>query len=615
MSFFNLRLFLMLLGIFILHTGNIQSQDLEYSKGMPFIKTYKAVDYNGESQNWAFTQNDDGIMFIANTIGFIEYDGVNWRQFKPDNDGVPLSFAKDSEGNIYTGGTGFIGELEPDSSGQMVFKSLAPNLPDDFFIDFVWSTHHMDGKTYFQNKSNIISWDGKTINIIESPGNIELIVKAGNRIFVDTKSAIYELLNDDLVLLPWAAELNNYTIRSINQLSPDSLLIGTFSHGLYLYTRGKLNYLNNEISDFFKKSLLPSSIMLPDGKLLMATKRAGALILNKDLSVYYRITDTGGLANSDIKNFFLDRDNSIWIGTDNGISILGYPIEFTFFNSKLGVESTVEEIRLFQNRIIVGSFLGALKLNTKTSDDLLGNHPYAEFEKLNGSGLTNMAIFEHNSKLLISTTNGTQLYDGQSIEIFDDKEARKFYQSDRLENVVYAGYRNGCDVLIFDREKLIKRIPVAGLDAQIRGIAEDVDGTVWLGSLSSGVYRIIFDSEFGTTELKQFSEEDGLPSMRDNLVYRVGDRVVFTTHQGIFTFDQETKHFVPDPTFGEIYADRSRFVYAFHFDDDKNAWINSFRKKETALASINKSGKYDIDRASFTPLHNMQIYDIYCHQN
>ena len=125
----------MLLGICLLPAGYIQSQGLEYSKGMPFIKTYKAVDYNGESQNWAFTQNDDGIIFIANTIGFIEYDGVSWRQFKPDNDGVPLSFAKDANGKIYTGGTGFIGELKSDSVGQIVFESLSQKLPENFFID------------------------------------------------------------------------------------------------------------------------------------------------------------------------------------------------------------------------------------------------------------------------------------------------------------------------------------------------------------------------------------------------------------------------------------------------------------------------------------------------
>jgi signal transduction histidine kinase len=611
MLIFKMRPFLILLGIIIFLTGNVASQDLSYSKGMPFIKTYKAIDYDGESQNWAFTQNDDGIIFIGNTIGFIEYDGVSWRQFKPDNDGVPLSFARGSEGNIYTGGTGFIGELKSDSSGQIVFKSLAPNLPEGLIIDFVWSTHYLDGKTYFQNKSNIISWDGKTINIIESPSDIELTIKAGDRLFVDTKSGLYEMVNDELVVLPWAAQLANYTVRAINQVSSDSLLLGTYSNGLYLYTQGDLHYLDNATSDFFKKNLLPSSMLLPDGKIILASKKGGLLILNKDLSIYYRITDAGGLANSDIKNFFLDKDNNIWIGTDNGFSILEYPIEFTFFNSKLGVESTVEEIRLFQNKIIVGSFLGALEMHVKSSTDLLGDKPYAEFAKLKGSGLTNMAIFELNDKLLISTTNGTQLYDGQSIELFDEKEARKFYQSDRHENVVYAGYRNGCDVLLFEGERLSKRIPVAGLDAQIRGIAEDVDGTVWLGSLSNGVYQIIFDSEFGTADIIHYSEEDGLPSMRDNLIYRVGDKVVFTTHQGIFTFDPDTKRFIPDSTFGDIYANQSRFVYAFHFDDEENAWINSFRKKETALASLNKDGTYDTDVATFTPLRNMQVYDVY----
>jgi signal transduction histidine kinase/ligand-binding sensor domain-containing protein len=581
------------------------------SLGMPFITSYKAADYNGESQNWAFVQNDDGIMFIANTIGFIEYDGVSWRHFKPDNDGIPLSFAKDKTGRIYSGGTGFIGELKSDSTGQMFFESLSGYLPQDFFIDFVWSTHFLNERVYFQNKANIMVWNGENISIIESPADIELLIKSDNRLFVDTKSALFELVDNKLISLDWADELNNFTIRSVNQLSGDSLLIGTFSNGLFLYNGSELEYLNNEVSDFFKKGLLPSSMKLPDGKIIMATKKGGALILNKDHSVYYRIIDAGGLANNDIKNFYLDYNNNIWIGTDNGFSILEYPIEFTLFNSMLGVESTVEEIRSYQKNIFIGSFLGVLELNRKTSGELLGDYPYAEFKKLDASGLTNMAVFEFGDRLLIGTTNGTQRYDGKELELFDNKEARKFYRSDKNKDVVYAGYRNGCDVLIFNEGELIKRIPVANLDAQIRGIAEDTNGKVWLGSLSNGIYRVSFNSEFESTKLEHFTEDDGVPSMRDNLVYRVGKKVIFTTHKGIFSFNEESNRFFPDSIFGKTYADDSRFVYAFYYDNENNAWINSFRKKETALATLNEVGKYNTDIETFTPLHNMQIYEIY----
>lgn len=457
MLFCNCFRLLLLLSVFFHHTICVMSQRNEFAKGLPFIKSYKASEYKGEAQNWAFIQNADGVVFIANTIGFIEYDGVSWRQFKPDNDGVPLSFAKDQDGHIYAGGTGFIGQLVSDSTGRMRFKSLSSYLPEDFFIDFVWTTYYFKGKIYFQNQMNIISWDGKSMTIIESPGKIELLIKTNNHLYVDTKSSLYELVDDAIKPLPWANDLSDFTIRIMHELSPDSLLIGSYSHGLFLLTNGELYTVDNDLSDFFKMNLLPTSLSLPDGKILIGTKKAGAIILNEDLSVYYRITKSGGLSNSDIKNFFIDKDNNLWIGTDNGFSKLHYPIDFTFFDSKLGIGSTVEEIRQFQNNLIIGSFLGVHELVPRSLQELLGTQPYAVFKKINGTGLTNMALFEHNSRLLIGTTKGTQVYDGHSIELLDIKEARKFYQSQINKNVLFAGYRNGCDVLIFDGDKLIER--------------------------------------------------------------------------------------------------------------------------------------------------------------
>lgn len=604
------KIFIGLVAIII--NSNSFAQKEEYSQlGIPQVKKFRPNDYDGESQNWAITQDKDGVMFFGNTIGFMEYDGVHWRQFKPDNDGVPLSFAQDTKGNIYAGGTRFIGMLESDSIGQMYFKSLKSYLPKDFYLDFVWNTHYHNNKVYFQNRENVIVWDGEQMKVIPSQSRVEYLCKTDNRLFVDTVDGLFEVINDSLVWVLGSEILSDISVFATETLSADSILIGSFSNGLFLLIDNNVQPVQNKLNDYLKENFISDTQLLPDGKILIATKKGGALLLNRDLSVYYRIETTGGLTNNDIKEVYLDKDYNIWIGTDNGISFIEYPIEFTFYTSELGVVSTVEEIRLFKNDLVMGSFLGTFKLNPISASQILSDNPYASFKKIEGIGLTNFALYDRNDKLYISTLKGTQVYDGTTVKTFDAKEAREFYQSPTKADVVYAGYRAGCDILIFEGDKLKQRIPIPGLEAQIRGIAEDVDGNLWLGSLTNGVYRARLDSLYNTIELTHFTEDDGLPSMRDNLVYRVRDKVIFTTHNGIFKFESSNNRFVPEPMFGEIYADYSRFIYAFYYDNDDKAWIHAFRKRETGLATPSERGEYDLDLASFTPLNHLQIYEIY----
>jgi len=47
--------------------------------GLPFLRNFLPKEYGFHPQNWVITQDSRGIMFIANTAGLLEYDGVTWR--------------------------------------------------------------------------------------------------------------------------------------------------------------------------------------------------------------------------------------------------------------------------------------------------------------------------------------------------------------------------------------------------------------------------------------------------------------------------------------------------------------------------------------------------------
>jgi signal transduction histidine kinase len=605
-----LPLLLMLIGIVAMQP-EVYSQVADHAMGLPFIKTYKATDYKGESQNLAIIQNDDGIIFIANSIGFMEYDGISWRKFKPDNDGAPLSFAKDVAGIIYTGGTGFIGLFKIDTIGNTFFHSLKSTLPEEYYLDYIRKTIVFKDKVYFQNKSSVIVYDGSNSTIVSNGKEIQSMIKFDDNIYTNSEDGLSIIHDDGFLPVTWDDEIPISSINMLNRIGEDSVLVGTSKSGLFLITNGITTEVDTKLNIFFKKNLLFTSIDLPDGKIAIGTRKAGVVILNKDLSVYYRLTTAAGLAFEDVRGLFLDKGMNLWIATDNGISKIQYPIEHTYFDERLGVNSTIEEIIQFKNDLLIGTYAGTKRLKESSPSKLLTSFPYAEFEDIDGTGLSNMAFYKLEDKLLIGSASGTQSYDGNKFDKFDMREARQFYRSPSRPNLLVEAHRYGCDLLIYRQGKLERRIQVSELEDQIRGVAEDKDGSIWLGTFANGVYRLELDDRDEVRELTHYTEKDALPSMRDNLVYRVGDEVYFTTHKGIFKFNKATNLFVSDSTFGSKYANDSRFVYVFYEDEEKDVWINSFRKRETTLARRIGRNNYATEHTPFTTLRKMDAYEFY----
>ena len=69
--------------------GFISAQN-PYEKGSPLVTSLSSAQYGGEEQNFGFIQDEKGVLYVTNTIGFLEFNGATWRHFKPDNDGVPI---------------------------------------------------------------------------------------------------------------------------------------------------------------------------------------------------------------------------------------------------------------------------------------------------------------------------------------------------------------------------------------------------------------------------------------------------------------------------------------------------------------------------------------------
>jgi hypothetical protein len=89
-----------------------------WEAGLPYIQNFSAGDYEASPQNWAFLEGQDGLMYVGNTYGVLEYDGAKWSLLRLQNGSIVRSMAISESGKIFVGGVGDLGYLEPDPPGN-----------------------------------------------------------------------------------------------------------------------------------------------------------------------------------------------------------------------------------------------------------------------------------------------------------------------------------------------------------------------------------------------------------------------------------------------------------------------------------------------------------------
>ena len=99
-----------LLWLFCLLAITLNAQTNRY--GLPHIQNYHFAETGGSEQNWGITQDQRGLIYVANNDnGILEFDGNTWRTHAvPENVPVRSVLAAD-DGFIYAGLDGDFGRL------------------------------------------------------------------------------------------------------------------------------------------------------------------------------------------------------------------------------------------------------------------------------------------------------------------------------------------------------------------------------------------------------------------------------------------------------------------------------------------------------------------------
>ncbi|MCP4289869.1 MAG: lactonase family protein, partial [Gammaproteobacteria bacterium] len=157
-----------LLVVLVLLPCNVQAQSSSAidEVGRFYVQNFAPQDYDGHSQNWAIVQSQEGLIYVANSVGVLEYDGVSWRLIPISNRSTARSLAIDTDGRIYVGAQGELGYLAADSLGRMSYVSLLDHISSDdrAFAD-VWNVEKTSDGLYFRTYERLFRWNDREMKV------------------------------------------------------------------------------------------------------------------------------------------------------------------------------------------------------------------------------------------------------------------------------------------------------------------------------------------------------------------------------------------------------------------------------------------------------------------
>jgi AraC family chitin signaling transcriptional activator len=371
-----------------------------HSLNNPPILKYDAEEYAAGNQNWMIHQLPNNDIVVGNEYGLLIYNGGQWKLYKTPNHSFIRSVCVFGD-KIYTGSFRDFGYWERNVNGQYYYTSISEELglslkKDEQF----WNVLINDNQVLFQSLNQIYEYKPilNEVKVIKAPYGVNKLFKLGtNLYFQNFNWDIYQILNSKPVLYYPGNKL------------PHSEIIKMFStdHGIKFITKEHGFYYRD--NDVFKKWDIPgseylepgdffSAIQLKNGDFALGTITRGVIILDKEGAFKLQLDQLIGINNNTVLSLFEDRDNNLWLGLDNGISVVNLKSPISEYIDIKGRIGTVYTSIVFNDQLYVGTNQGLFYKKRNTQED---------FQLVQNSNGQVWSLFEFDNTLFCCHNLGT----------------------------------------------------------------------------------------------------------------------------------------------------------------------------------------------------------------
>ncbi|MBN8705526.1 MAG: hypothetical protein J0L62_06595 [Bacteroidetes bacterium] len=567
--------------------------------GKPFIQNIKFSQYFSGRQNWCVIQNRQGIVYLANQNGVLEYDGQTWDLIHLKDNISPLWLDIDSSNVIYVAATNEFGILKPDSAGELTYQSLRPFIPEKY-LDFseVWEVRVCGPAVYFRSFKYLFRWmDGK-ITVFERPAGVDrfdvISIVNGEPVFRISSQGLYTIKEDSLHFLQGSEPVANFKINGFLPMEDGKMMVVSRNDGLFIYDGKSTRPILSKDSEFLKKSHIYDAGKIGSDQFVFVTFFSGVLIVNSKGEVCNIFNETNGLTDNYGLFNFLDRENGLWIGHQNGISRIFFGMPFRVYDKTSGFSGNIKKSIPFKGKLVTVTSDGLYLLdetNTKTADLF----PMAV--NISGKPRIFNDLREFNNELFVSSSTGGFVWNGKELKPVSEKDLDIFEPVPGQPTLmIYNNRFYGPGLLEKSAAGWSDKGLISTFKHSMSGIA-GFDGKLWIGTKFSGLFAV--ENGWNGTTAEQawksahhFTPEDGLPDFRLVLPFTVGNELIAGTMKGIYRWNGT--RFEPYEELNRLLPEEMRVIDRFDLDGNNCLWIKTGdgRRYESIVVNMNENQKF-----------------------
>ena len=525
--------------------------------GLPEITNFSKEDHRGGAQNRQIRQDRAGIMYFANNEGVLTFDGVYWKTYPLPNKSIVRTIAFGPDHKLYAGGQDEFGYFTAAPNGELVYHSLRHLVPADerSFTD-VWEIYFHGGKTFFQTSNKIFALSGQHCTVYKSV-HWRFIGLSNNQLIAQDFDKDL-LLYKDGVWTPFITESElpaDYFITSITAVGQDVSLITTLKHGVYLLKGTVITKLSSPFLTTLASKHISGSALLGEGRVVLTTNLEGCFIINLQGELVQSFSRTEGLQDNNILDVFLDNENNLWLGLDNGIGYIAYnnAIKHIYPDSQnLGSGYAAY---IYKNELYMGTSNGLYRVPLYAEGDL--SYVKGFFQPVTNTKGQVWNLSEVNGALLLGHHDGGFAVEGGVATPIDNSSG--FWNFLPYHNVlpsslVVTGTYQGLNFYNYANGRMTN----TGIHAHFesaRFLLID-NGTVWASHPYKGIYRVLPKAGGGWT-IRQYGQKEGIQSVNNNYIFRIANRILVTTEKGIFEYNPQKDLFEPSAQYNKLFGPKS----------------------------------------------------------
>jgi ligand-binding sensor domain-containing protein/DNA-binding CsgD family transcriptional regulator len=538
--------------------------------GLPDIINFSKQAFKAGAQNRQIKQDKRGVMYFANNEGLLTFDGINWKAYPLPNRSIVRSIEFGPDNNIYAGGQDEFGYFAPDKNGRLQFHSLKHLLPENerSFTD-VWEIIFYRDWIFFQTSNSIYQLSDGHCTVYKS-GHWRFMSLINNRLVAqDHEKGLLSF--DNGVWGPFLKESElpaDYFGMSVLNIGKDSTLLATVKNGIYLITGDKALRFRTPDMESIATRNIASLAMVNDNHIAIATNLDGCYIVDKKGHLVQSFTRKEGLQNNNILDIYVDREKNLWLGLDNGIDFIAYNNAIRHIYPDYLNEGSGYAAAIYNNQLYIGTSLGLYKVPLYDVQDL--SYVKGVFEPVQQSRGQVWNLSQVNGKLLMGHHEGAFLVENdRAIPIDGSNGFWTFqpYYNILPSSLMITGTYNGISLYDYKDGRFINKNIHANFESARFVVIDNND--IWVAHPYKGIYKVRLNG--GSPATRLYTHKEGVQSINGNYIFKIKNRIILTTENGIFEYNANADRFEPSKYYNALFGKKA--IRYLKEDASGNIWF------------------------------------------